>query len=206
MPGFYARQGGSFHAVAAQDNLPSRPQLCHDGRVDLPVIDIAPLCVAGDLPREPDQAQRAVAAALGVACRRDGFFYIAGHGLDPALVTALFDESRRFFALPLAQKQAIASATAARQHLPPVPLAELARHAAGASAQHHRAVRLRGRWSAAHTLYLENRPMNGRPGFVVLTPLVLDDGTAVAVQRGWLPRDPADRTRVQAPLQSKRSP
>lgn len=116
MPGFYARQGGSFHAVAAQDNLPSRPQLCHDGRVDLPVIDIAPLCVAGDLPREPDQAQRAVAAALGVACRRDGFFYIAGHGLDPALVAAVFDESRRFFALPLAQKQAIAMARGGRAY------------------------------------------------------------------------------------------
>lgn len=98
-----------------------------------------------------------------------------------------------------AQKQAIAGATAARQQLPPVPMAALARDAGEASAQHHRTVRLQGRWSAAHTLYLENRPMNGRPGFVVLTPLVLDDGTAVAVQRGWLPRDPADRTRVQAP-------
>ncbi len=98
-----------------------------------------------------------------------------------------------------AQKQAIASATAARQHLPSVSMAELAQDAEAAAAQHHRTVSLQGRWAEARTLYLENRPMNGQPGFLVLTPLVLDDGTAVAIQRGWLPRDPADRTRVQAP-------
>jgi len=53
-----------------------------------------------------------------------------------------------------------------------------------------------GRWSAAHTVYLDNRQMNGRPGFYVLTPLRLADGSAVLVQRGWLPRDFQDRTRV----------
>jgi surfeit locus 1 family protein len=40
--------------------------------------------------------------------------------------------------------------------------------------------------------------MNGRPGFVAVTPLQLDDGSAVLVQRGWLPRDLMDRTRIVA--------
>ena len=41
--------------------------------------------------------------------------------------------------------------------------------------------------------------MNGKPGFFAVTPLLLADGTAVLVQRGWLPRDMAERTRVAAP-------
>jgi surfeit locus 1 family protein len=61
---------------------------------------------------------------------------------------------------------------------------------------HHRRVQLRGRWSSAHTVYLDNRQMNGRPGFFVVTPLVLPDGRAVLVQRGWLPRDVNERTRI----------
>jgi surfeit locus 1 family protein len=65
-----------------------------------------------------------------------------------------------------------------------------------AAALHHRRVQLQGRWSAAHTVYLDNRQMNGRPGFFVVTPLVLADGRAVLVQRGWLPRDVNERTRI----------
>jgi surfeit locus 1 family protein len=38
--------------------------------------------------------------------------------------------------------------------------------------------------------------MAGRPGFYVVTPLALADGTAVLVQRGWIPRDAQDRTRL----------
>ncbi|HKX44290.1 MAG TPA: SURF1 family protein, partial [Burkholderiaceae bacterium] len=54
---------------------------------------------------------------------------------------------------------------------------------------------LRGHWVAGHTIFLENRQMNGRPGFFVVTPLRLtgrDD--ALLVQRGWAPRDIRDRT------------
>lgn len=60
----------------------------------------------------------------------------------------------------------------------------------------HRRVQLQGRWSSAHTVYLDNRQMNGRPGFFVITPLVLADGRSVLVQRGWLPRNANDRTRI----------
>ena len=42
---------------------------------------------------------------LDAACRHEGFFYLIGHGIDPALRTAAFDAARRFFALPDADKQ-----------------------------------------------------------------------------------------------------
>lgn len=58
----------------------------------------------------------------------------------------------------------------------------------------HRPVQLSGRWQAAHTVYLDNRQMHGRPGFYVLTPLLLEGGGAVVVQRGWVPRNFQDRT------------
>jgi surfeit locus 1 family protein len=64
------------------------------------------------------------------------------------------------------------------------------------AAWYYRRVQLKGRWSAAHTVYLDNRQMNGRPGFFVVTPLVMPDGHAVLVQRGWLPRDVNERTRI----------
>jgi surfeit locus 1 family protein len=68
---------------------------------------------------------------------------------------------------------------------------------AALQAQHYRPVELVGRWRASDTLYLDNRPMDGRPGFVVVTPLLLDDGTAILVQRGWTPRDATRRTQVR---------
>lgn len=94
-----------------------------------------------------------------------------------------------------AQKRAIAAAIAERGALPPLtalPAAE------PASAVLHRRVALAGRWQGGHTVYLENRQMGGRPGFFVVTPLLLADGSAIAVQRGWLPRDARERARLPA--------
>lgn len=68
-----------------------------------------------------------------------------------------------------------------------------------ARASELRVVMLHGRWLAEHTVYLDNRPMAARIGFYVLTPLALEDGTVLVVQRGWWPRDVADRARVAAP-------
>jgi len=95
-----------------------------------------------------------------------------------------------------AQKNALQAALESRRALPPLAAAELAHDAATAATQQHRAVNLQGQWLAALTVYLDNRQMNGRPGFYALTPLRLDDGSAVLVQRGWLPRDLMDRTRI----------
>ena len=96
------------------------------------------------------------------------------------------------------QKQALQARIQQRGGLPPLTPADLPARADTAAAQFYRPVLLSGHWLAQHTVYLDNRQMNGRPGFFVLTPLRLADGTAVVVQRGWLPRDFVDRSRLMA--------
>ena len=97
-----------------------------------------------------------------------------------------------------AQKVALQQTLESRRALPPLAEAELARSAAGAQAQAQRLVVLQGRWLPERTVYLENRQHLGQPGFYAVTPLRLADGSAVLVQRGWLPRDLLDRTRIVA--------
>ena len=59
----------------------------------------------------------------------------------------------------------------------------------------HRTVALSGQWLPQHTVFLDNRQMNGRPGFFVLTPLQLQGNPAVVlVQRGWVARNFQERT------------
>jgi surfeit locus 1 family protein len=61
----------------------------------------------------------------------------------------------------------------------------------------HRTAVLRGRWVPAATRFLDNRMLEGRAGFHVLTPLRLAGAEAtVLVVRGWVPRDPYDRRRL----------
>ena len=63
----------------------------------------------------------------------------------------------------------------------------------------HRPVRLQGRWLPEHTVYLDNRQMQGRVGFYVLTPLRLADRPdVVMVQRGWAPRNFENRMALPA--------
>ncbi|HEX7637858.1 MAG TPA: SURF1 family protein, partial [Burkholderiaceae bacterium] len=58
--------------------------------------------------------------------------------------------------------------------------------------QWQRRIALDGRWDPAHTVFLMNRTMDERPGFFVMTPLLLASGDAIVVQRGWVPRDDAN--------------
>lgn len=95
------------------------------------------------------------------------------------------------------QKLDLQAQISARSSLPPLPQAQLPRSEADAMAQHYRPVQLRGRWLDAMTIYLDNRQMNARQGFFVLTPLLLAPGDAVLVQRGWMPRDFTERSRLQ---------
>jgi surfeit locus 1 family protein len=95
-----------------------------------------------------------------------------------------------------AQKTALLQVEEQRIALAPLPVPQLARTAAEAAQQHHRTIRVAGRWLERHTVYLDNRPLEGRSGFIVVTPLLLGPGDAVLVQRGWAPRDAADRTRL----------
>lgn len=59
-----------------------------------------------------------------------------------------------------------------------------------------------GRYDAAHQVLVRGRTVQGRVGYEVVTPLVLADGSAVLVDRGWLPPSPEGMTttpRVPAP-------
>jgi cytochrome oxidase assembly protein ShyY1 len=47
-------------------------------------------------------------------------------------------------------------------------------------------VLLRGEYLIDEELLARNRPLNGQPGFEVLTPLQLSDGTVFIVNRGWV--------------------
>ena len=58
----------------------------------IPVIDLR----GKDVPRQIHQA-----------CRETGFFYVANHGVPPALIDAQFECARRFFAMPQEQKLAL---------------------------------------------------------------------------------------------------
>ncbi len=68
---------------------------------NIPIIDVSGL-------RAPEpELRRAVAAALGRACREVGFFYITGHGIPDALQRDVFAVSARLFALPDEVKQRV---------------------------------------------------------------------------------------------------
>lgn len=103
------------------------------------------------------------------------------------------------------EKDAWQAAIVARAALPVIAGAALARNGAQATQQLHRRAELDGQWLAEHTLYLDNRPHQGRTGFIVVTPLRLPDGGAILVQRGWSPRHAQDRTLV-APLETPSGP
>lgn len=93
-----------------------------------------------------------------------------------------------------AQKEALQSAIAAQRAAVPLDTAALLKEPLAGSLL-HRPVALRGQWLAQHTVFLDNRQMQGKPGFFVLTPLRLAGSTqAVMVQRGWVPRNFVDRS------------
>ena len=95
-----------------------------------------------------------------------------------------------------AQKEAIQAAIDAKKVLPALDGRALAA-IKNIADEFYRPVDLQGVWQASQTVYLDNRPMNGRAGFWVLTPLVLQgSGQVIVVQRGWAPRDFSDRTRL----------
>lgn len=62
-------------------------------------------------------------------------------------------------------------------------------------------VRLRGQWLADAVLYLDNRVHERRPGYHVLMPLRLPDGSTVLVNRGWIAAG-FDRSALPVPITS----
>ncbi len=63
---------------------------------EVPVLDLTPLMSGGDLTGQ--------AAALRQACETTGFFYIRNHDVPDGVIEAVFDATRRYFDLPLAER------------------------------------------------------------------------------------------------------
>ncbi|VXB47420.1 SURF1-like protein [Burkholderia sp. 8Y] len=82
---------------------------------------------------------------------------------------------------------AFENAPAQRVGVAPIPLK---------SVEFHR-VKARGEFMPERVVYLDNRPYNDQPGFYVVMPLKLEGGGYVLVNRGWLPRNLADRTGIE---------
>ena len=58
-------------------------------------------------------------------------------------------------------------------------------------------VKLRGQFVRDWPLYLDNRPLYGVAGFYVLMPFKIDGSKqSVLVARGWLQRNPVERTKI----------
>ena len=67
----------------------------------------------------------------------------------------------------------------------------------------YRAVQVSGRYDFEDQVVLRNRYFQNEYGYNLLTPLILDDGSAVLVERGWIPADgndsPADWRKYDQP-------
>lgn len=92
------------------------------------------------------------------------------------------------------EKETVEQRVMAREALPAVVMNGEA-HAA--EDVEYRRVRVRGEFVDNWTVYLDNRPHHGEAGFYVVTPLkVADSPWHVLVMRGWVRRDPQNRTRI----------
>lgn len=103
------------------------------------------------------------------------------------------------------QKEAIQSAMAQRLGMPALAWRDLQGRlsADDASIWHHRTLTVEGSWVPDSTVFLDNRNMDGRVGFLVITPFrIPGESRWLAVQRGWVPRDLVDRARLpQVPVE-----
>jgi cytochrome oxidase assembly protein ShyY1 len=93
-----------------------------------------------------------------------------------------------------AEKTALQARLAQRTALPPLVLDG---RPVDRAAIEYRRVIATGEFIADWPVFLDNRPLEGRTGFVLLMPFrIAGSNEAVLVARGWLPRDPAAHDRV----------
>ena len=93
------------------------------------------------------------------------------------------------------QKEAIYEQQQAQMHLPAMTNADVLSEP-DAAANLYRKVELQGRWASDYTVYLANRARQSQSGFLVLTPLCLQEKQCVLVVRGWAPRDWVDSAKL----------
>ena len=95
----------------------------------------------------------------------------------------LFGQLGRWQWQRAAQKRVLVAAFAASTE---AAATELGNHPIGALPR-YTLLRVRGRYDGAHQFLLDNMSRDGAVGYEVLTPLQLEDGRILLVNRGWLP-------------------
>ena len=129
--------------------------------------------------------------------------WVVGHVLVVVLVVTFVSlglwQLRR-----LDERQARNAEIAARSEIPPVPAGELAppeARPADVEDLEYRQVVASGEYDAEGEVLIRPRSLDGVSGWHVVTPLVLDDGRAVLVTRGFAPlsEDPATARAAAAP-------
>jgi len=83
------------------------------------------------------------------------------------------------------------------------PLTLTGQTSEGLTTMEYRAVIVSGTYDFENQVALRNRYYQNQAGYHLLTPLLLDDGAAVLVERGWIPADgnaaPADWRKYDMP-------
>ncbi len=131
--------------------------------------------------------------------------WLAGHLL--ALVTVVAFVNLGLWQLDrLDERQARNQAIAARSDATPRPVEELidpsiAIGDPAAEDLRYRSATATGRYRVTDEVLVANRSLDGAPGYHVLTPLVLDDGSVLIVQRGFLPFNTPDLDATQEAAQ-----
>lgn len=100
------------------------------------------------------------------------------------LLSALFAGLGRWQIERMYEKEQILEQYQQRQTAPPIT--ELPSAKADLDAWRYQRVQLKGRLLADRQFLLDNQILDGRVGFNVLTPWMLDDGRTVLVDRGWV--------------------
>jgi cytochrome oxidase assembly protein ShyY1 len=97
-----------------------------------------------------------------------------------------------------AEKIALGEALAATLRQPPLAIGAAPLEAKSLVNRH---VEATGVFAAERTVYLDNRNRGGRPGYEVVTPLMLAPAIGVLVQRGWVARGAREKVRTPAGTQ-----
>lgn len=81
------------------------------------------------------------------------------------------------------EKQALQDRIESRQNLPPL---ELRQYDASLIEDAYTPVIAKGYFDATHEILIDNEMHDGKPGYHVMTPLILEDNSAILVNRGWV--------------------
>lgn len=95
----------------------------------------------------------------------------------------------------LDQRRADNARVSAQTRLPSQDLQEVSSAVGNPGSAAYRRVQTTGTYDAGREVVLLSRSFKGRPGNHLITPLVTDSGTAILVDRGWVPitiRNPGD--------------